>query len=33
VALLAGLGPIDGQARQLAATAGINLPATVSPAP
>jgi hypothetical protein len=33
VALLAGLGPMDDQARQLAATAGMNLPATVSPAP
>jgi pimeloyl-ACP methyl ester carboxylesterase len=33
VALLAGLGPMDDQARQLAATVGINLPATVSPAP
>jgi hypothetical protein len=33
VTLLGGLGPIDGQARQLAATAGINLPAAGSPAP
>jgi hypothetical protein len=33
VALLAGLGPMDDQARQLAATVGINLPAAVSPAP
>jgi hypothetical protein len=33
VTLLGGLGPIDGQARQLAATAGINLPAAASPAP
>jgi hypothetical protein len=33
VALLAGLGPIDDEAQRLAATAGMNLPATVSPAP
>ncbi len=33
VALLAGLGPIDDEAQRLAATAGVNLPATVSPAP
>ena len=33
VALLAGVGPMDDQARQLAATAGLSLPATVSPAP
>lgn len=33
VALLGELGPIDGQARQLAATAGISLPAAVAPGP
>jgi hypothetical protein len=33
VALLAGMGPIDNEAQRLAATAGMNLPATVSPAP
>ena len=33
VALLAGLGPIDDEAQRLAATAGMNLPATGSPAP
>jgi hypothetical protein len=33
VALLAGLGPIDDEAQRLATTAGMNLPATVSPAP
>ncbi|HTG42259.1 MAG TPA: hypothetical protein VK697_11670 [Methylomirabilota bacterium] len=33
VALLAGLGPIDDEAQRLAATAGMNLPVTGSPAP
>jgi hypothetical protein len=33
VALLAGMGPIDNEAQRLAATAGMNPPATVSPAP
>jgi hypothetical protein len=33
VTLLAGLGPIDDEAQRLAATAGMNLPATGSPAP
>jgi hypothetical protein len=33
VALLTGLDPIDSEARQLAATAGISRPAAVSPAP
>jgi hypothetical protein len=33
VALLGGLGPIDSEARQLAATAGISRSVAVSPAP
>ena len=33
VTLLAALGPIDSEARQLAATAGVNLPAAGSPTP